>query len=186
MATRRHTFGPVTPETQSTDRKVSSGRRRHVLLIGEVDLGLRGDLASRGVQLTTGDTETALAELAERSFDVVVVAPFVEGTAADLIAVLKEPDIAFEHSVATLYGARGSAPFLRGVRPPDLATLVALRRKHRVTPFVVLPQHDSSWYSVTILVPQLVLRLNAKVSPLLTCILNIDSSAELGKLGAMA
>lgn len=51
-----------------------------------------------------------------------------------LLNVIKERATEHERTLATLYGARGRATFLLGVRPPDQESLALLRQRHRLTP----------------------------------------------------
>ena len=80
--------------------------------------------------------------------------------------------------MATLYGARGGAPFLRGVRPP---TLERLRRDYALTPFVVIPQ-GGSFYAVIVQPPGATAWVNLEKVPIATTVM----ATRAGEAGGRA
>lgn len=164
------------------DGKARGRTRREVLIIGETPKSLRKELAARGAVLTETATLTeAFAALAAHRFEVVLLNADTDGCGLDLVTALKESPEEHERTVATLYGARGGATFLLGVRPPDQATLERLRREYAHTPFIVMPQ-GGSHYAVIVQPPAGTSWLNLERVPIATTVM----TAQPGKSGALA
>jgi hypothetical protein len=158
-----------------------------VLLVGELPRSERVALAERGAVITgAADTPAAFELLASTDFDVVVVNPLATGNGQDLVTAMKEGDDAHEHTVATLYGSRGAAPFLLGARIPNQETLDAARRRHRKTPFVVLTRDRGDWYELVGVSLDVSVMQSRRVLPLATAILTVSVTTLLGTSGAMA
>lgn len=158
-----------------------------MLLVGELPRSERFALADRGAVITdAADTHAAFELLASNDFDVVVVNPFAVGNGHDFVTALKEGDDAHEHTVATLYGVRGAAPFLLGARLPNRETLEGARARHRKTPFVVLTTDGGDWYELVGVALDAALMQSRKVLPLVTAILTVSSTTLLGTSVALA
>lgn len=153
-----------------------------MLVIGEIPKSLRKELSARGAALTeTATLSEAFVVLAEHRFEVVLLNADTDGCGLDLVTALKEGPEEHERTVATLYGARGGATFLRGVRPPEQATLSRLRREYAHTPFIVMPQ-GGSFYAVIVQPPAVSAWLNLEQVPIATTVM----TAQPGKSGALA
>jgi len=184
---RRIPRNAVALDLQQTDGRLRAARRRLVLVVGELGKAIRAELAERGAVLTlTESIHDAFVLLATRDFDVVVVNPLVEGCGLDFVNAVKERAVEHELTLATLYGARGKASFLRGIRPPTPETLDAARARQRLTPFVVLPV-DGGWnYAVIVMLPNASFVEDAHKVPLVTTILSVNPAPLLGTAGPMA
>lgn len=166
----------VAPDTQLTDPRLRAGRPREVLVVGEFPISLRNELVRRGARLTISDSFAAAFDtLAERAFDVVLVNP--EGVGADFVAVIKEGAVEHERTKATLYGARGDAPFLRGVRPPEEGRLRQLREKHSLTPFIV---PSAAEFEVIVRLPDGRRRMMTATMPVATAVMTVTAMQFLG------
>jgi len=169
------------------DRRFRAGRPRQVLLVGELPASERLELTERGAVITDAlDTHAAFELLASTDFDVVVVDPFATGNGLDFVTAVKEGDDAHLHTVATLYGSRGSTPFLRGARLPNEEALAAGRVRHRTTPFVVLPADGGDQYAIVVVPPEATFLKSRRLLPLATAVLTVDAATLLGTSGAMA
>ena len=129
---------------------------------------------------TAEDTHQAFGLLASRAFDVVVVDSFVAGNGVDLVTAVKEGEFEHLHTVATLYGERGTSKFLRGARLPDQSTLEDTQRRHRRTPFILMPTGGD--YRIVIALPEPSFLQSPNRLPLLTAILFIDATRYAGQL----
>ncbi len=104
-----------------------------------------------------------------------------ERFANDFVGAIKEGDFEHQRTVATLYGARGDAPFLRGIRPPSQAELEEARARHASTPFIVTRAEDT--HLVVVALPsgtRFVLRNLASL------ILTVDAATILATPEALA
>lgn len=170
------------PEAQLIDGKSRGRSRKELLVIGEIPRSLQKELAARGAVLTQVATLSAgFVALSEHRFEVVLLNADTDGCGLDLVTALKEGPAEHEHTVATLYGARGGATFLRGVRPPEQATLERLRRDYAFTPFVVMPQ-GGSFYAVIVQPPAQTAWINLEKVPIATTVM----TTQAGKVGARA
>ena len=115
-----------------------------------------------------------------------VVDPLAPGNGWDLVTAVKEGRDAHLHTVATLYGSRGSTRFLRGSRLPNEETLDAARARHRVTPFIVLPADGGDEYELVIVPPDASFVESRKRLPLVAAILWVNAAKLLGTAPAMA
>lgn len=187
MASRRLPRNAVTLSVEPNDRGVRAGSQREVLLVGELGVGLCAELADRGAVLTAVEKlYDAFALLAERAFDVVVVNPLTEGCGLDFVNAIKEREVEHQLTIATLYGARGRASFLRDTRPPSLEQLEAARSRHQTTPFVVLPA-DGTWnYTVIVVPPHASFVEDARKRPLVATIMTVDAGRLLSTVQPMA
>lgn len=164
----------VVPSADSEDRRARGGSGRTLLVVGDLPANLLAELSERGATLLTADDlSQAFTALAEHAFDAVAVDPLTQGCGIDLVTAVKEDDEAHQHTLATLYGVRGNAKFLRGVRPPTAEVLAALRVRHARTPFVVLPS-DGGWkYGVVIVPPHASVIRDGRVMPLISTLMTI-------------
>ena len=170
------------PEAQLIDGKSRGKSRREVLVIGEIPKSLHKELAARGAVITAAHTLTAaFVALSEHRFEVVLLNADTDGCGLDLVNAIKEGPEEHERTVATLYGARGSATFLIGVRPPAQATLERLRRDYALTPFVVMPQ-GGTFYAVIVQPPAQSAWINLVNVPIATTVM----ATPAGKSGALA
>ncbi len=168
--------GSAAPEAQSREQGLRSRRKRHVLLVGEVPASLRATLDQRGAQLVlAANVSVAFDVLTTQTFDVVVVEPHTDACARDFINAIKEPSNDHEHTVATLYGAPGQSPFLRGVRVPSLEALRELRARYSYVPFVLLPMQGEQYYAVIVKPPELSELRLGKVLPVETTIMTVSA-----------
>lgn len=179
--------GSAAPEAQWGDQGLRARRKRLVLLVGEVPLSLRATLDQRGAQLVLAAGVSAAFEvLGAHTFDVVVVEPHTDACARDFINAIKEPADDHEHTVATLYGAPGQSPFLRGVRVPGLDGLRALRAKYSYVPFVLLPMQGDPHYAVIVKPPELSELRKGRVLPVETTIMTVSARDFLKGSTALA
>ena len=170
------------PEAQLVDGKSRGKNRREVLVIGETPKSLRKELAARGAASTDAPTiGDAFVSLAEHRFDVVLLNADTEGCGLDLVIAIKEGPEEHERTIATLYGPRSGAAFLRGVRPPEQATLERLRREYALTPFVVMPR-GGSYYDLIGQPPGHSTRVNIEKVPIAATVM----TARSGKPGSLA
>lgn len=168
--------GSAAPEAQWGEQGLRSRRKRLVLLVGDVPLSLRATLDQRGAQLVlAAGVSDAFEQLAAQTFDVVVVEPHTDACARDFVNAIKEPADAHEHTVATLYGAPGQSPFLRGVRVPALDGLRALRATYSYVPFVLLPVLGDPHYAVIVKPPELSELRKGRVLPVETTIMTVSA-----------
>lgn len=182
---RRIPDGAVTADAQIGERRVRGGRRRRVLLVGELPASLRTELSERGAILAERkDLHQAFLALAECTFDVVVVDTVSDSMANDLVTAIKEGEFEHQRTVATLYGARGDAPFLRGIRPPTPDQLLAARARHAATPFVVTSGVDA--YLVVVALPLATFPRDGRAHPLASAILGVESAELLLKVQPLA
>lgn len=174
MAPKRFPPNAVDVDVQVGDRRLHRGARREVLVVGELAVSMRDALNDRGAALTCVDSlSDAFVALAEHGFDVVVVNPFLP-YALDLVTAIKETADDHEHTLATLYGARGTSAFLRGVKPPSREQLDAARTMHAQTPFVVLPAGEDWHYAVILKPPGASTMVDARVRPIVTTVMTVD------------
>lgn len=177
MAPRRFPRTAVAVDVQSTDRRFPRRKARNVLLLGELHASQREELEDRGgVIVQANDTHEAFELLATTDFDVVVVDPVAPGNGLDLVTAVKESASEHLHTVATLYGARGDTRFLRGARLPNQETLVAVRSRHRLTAFVVLPVNGEAEYAIVVSPPEGSFLKHPSAMPLVTAIMTVDAS----------
>lgn len=161
------------PEAQLIEGRGRRGSRREVLVIGEIPRSLRAELSARGALLTDATTlSAAFVTLAEQRFEVVVLNADTDGCGLDLVTALKESAVEHERTLATLYGARGDANFLRGVRPPDQETLERLRWDYADTPFLVMPQ-GGSYYAVIVRPPSVSSWVSLEQIPIATTVMTV-------------
>lgn len=158
-----------------------------MLLVGEVPSSLRSTLDQRGAELVLASgVSEAFELLTMQTFDVVVVEPHTDACARDFINAIKEPADDHEHTVATLYGAPGQSPFLRGVRVPDLDGLRTLRAQYSYVPFVLLPMQGDPHYAVIVKPPELSQLRKGKVLPVETTIMTVSAQEFLKGSTALA
>jgi hypothetical protein len=187
VAARRLPRTAVALDTELNDRRVRGGSRREVLLVGELGVGLRAELVARGAVLTEVDKlYGAFNLLAERPFDVVVVDPYTEDCGMDFVNAIKEGEVEHQLTIATLYGARGPATFLRDTRPPSQEVLEAARARHQTTPFIVLPKGNESMYRIIVAQPHATVMKNPVTVPLVATIMTVDAAQMLGRAKPMA
>lgn len=187
MSRRRIPRTALALDAQATDRRFRGRHERRVLLVGELPVSERVELTERGAVLTTAaDTHQAFVLLASVDFDVVAVEPRAPGNGLDLVTAVKENQAAHLHTLATLYGVRGGAPFLRGARAPDEAVLASARERHRVTPFVVLPLEGEDEYAIIVVPPDASFIENRRRLPVTTSIMRVDASKLLATVNPMA
>lgn len=176
----RFTPPGAAPEAQFGEQGLRSRGKRQVLLVGEVPSSLRVTLDHRGAQLVlAAGVSDAFELLGAHTFDVVVVEPHTDACARDFINALKEPADDHEHTVATLYGAPGQSPFLRGVRVPALESLRALRARYAYVPFVLLPMQGEPHYAVIVKPPELSELRQGKALPVETTIMTVSAQEFL-------
>lgn len=179
--------GSAAPEAQWGEQGLRSRRKRLVLLVGDVPLSLRATLDQRGAQLVlAAGLSEAFVQVAEHTFDVVVIEPYTDACARDFINAMKEAADAHEHTVATLYGAPGQSPFLRGVRVPTLEGLRELRAKYAYVPFVLLPMTGEQHYAVIVKPPELSELRKGRVLPVETTIMTVSAQEFLKGNTALA
>ena len=187
MASRRLPRNAVALDTELNDRRVRGGTPREVLLVGELGIALRDQLSARGAVLTKVVTlHDGFEALAEHAFDVVVFNSYTENCGMDFVNAVKEGAVEHQLTLATLYGARGSAAFLRGTRPPSQEMLERARARHRTTPFVVLPA-DGDWsYAIIVVPPHASFMEDARKLPLVATIMTVDGAKLIGSAQPMA
>lgn len=157
-----------------------------MLIVGEVPGSLRAELVDRGAVIWEVDTlAEAFAALAADAYDVVLLNADTDGCGLDFVNALKEGATEHERTIATLYGARGGAAFLRGIRPPEQGALERLRERYGATPFVLMPQ-GGSFYAVIVKPPAATAWLNLEKVPIATTVMTIEASTLLGKSGPLA
>jgi DNA-binding NarL/FixJ family response regulator len=157
-----------------------------VLLLGELAAGMRTEVTTRGAVITDAtDAHHAFELLATTSFDVVVVDPDADGNGRDLVAAVKESADDHLHTIATIYGARGTSAFLRGSRPPPAEVLEVVRAKHRLTPFITLPADGARNYEIVVVLPDVAFIESPVRVPLVTAILFLDASRLMAKRPAV-
>lgn len=184
----------VTTDAQLGDQRVRQRSSRHVVLIGDMPDNLVLALDRRGAALTAArdlsEAFVVLARCAEPSagspVDVVVLEPECDGHAIDFLHALKEPEADHLHTIASLYGAPGKSPFLRGVRPPSLEGLESLRRRYEFVPFVVLPRDARPQYQVVVRLPDLREERSVDKLPVVSTIMSISAAEFLAKGSALA
>ncbi|GMU61653.1 MAG: hypothetical protein AMXMBFR34_34160 [Myxococcaceae bacterium] len=177
----------MTPDVQGNDKTLRGGRAREVLLIGEIAAQLRLGLVEGGADVTqVDDFHDAVLALAERAFDVVAVYPHAGQLGVDFVHAIKEGATAHEHTLATLYGARGDADFLKGVRPPPADSLEAARARHASTPFVLLPPGLAEEYAVIVVPPHATVIEHVRKKPVLTTLLTVSAQSVLSRGQALA
>jgi hypothetical protein len=159
-----------------------------VLAVGDVLLSLRTELRHRGVEVTHVESfHDAFALLAERDFHAVLVESRSSKLGRDFVDAIKEGAAEHERTVATLYGARGDAEFLRGEKPPRPETLTAARARHRLTPFILPPDDwEHRYYTVVIVPPEVSFIRDTNEMPLISMILTVDPLALFAKGKALA
>ncbi|MBL8936073.1 MAG: hypothetical protein JNM69_16060 [Archangium sp.] len=183
----RFTPPGAAPEAQSGEQGLRTRRKRLVLLVGEVPSSLRATLDHRGALLVVAaGVSEAFELLSAHTFDVVVVEPHTDACARDFINAIKEPADEHEHTVATLYGAPGQSPFLRGVRVPALDALQALRARYALVPFVLLPVLRDPHYAVIVKPPELSELRERRVLPVETTIMTVSAQEFLKGRTALA
>ncbi len=174
-------------DSQLSDPRLRARSPRKVLVVGEIAPSLRAELSDRGASLVEFPELMGVFELLARdAFDVIVVDPFVAGGGLDFVNALKEDAVEHERTKATLYGARGNSPFLRGVAPPALETLVLARARHGLTPVIVLPMRDSPNYAIVVQPPKASVLRNMNRLPVATAIMTVRASDFFGSTGALA
>lgn len=172
---------------QSNGRGLRGGRPRELLLIGELDAALRLALVEAGATITTAeDFHAAVLLLAQSGFDAIAVEPTAGQVGIDFVHALKEGPVEHERTIATLYGARGDAEFLRGVRPPPREALDAARRRHRTTPVVLLPRYGKQEYAVIVLPPHASTIENVGARPVVTTLLSVTAEQLLARAEPLA
>jgi hypothetical protein len=158
-----------------------------VLVVGEAPRGLCDELRDRGATLfDCPHLHTVFDLLAAEAFDVILVNPLVEGGGLDFVTALKEDPVEHERTKATLYGARGVAPFLRGVRPPQLDTLVLARSRHALTPVIVLPLQDRPVYGIVVRPPRASVMKRMNELPIATAVMTVSSADFFKDTGVLA
>lgn len=177
----------VLTDAELGGRRVRGGNQRHLLLVGDVPRPIIAEVSERGAAVRlAADLSAAFVALAEEDFDAVAVDPLTDGCGVDLVTALKEDDAAHEHTLATLYGARGGAPFLRGVRVPSAEGLAVLRLRYARTPFVVLPS-DGGWrYGLVIVPPHASVIRDARKIPIVTTLLTVHPESLGQPRGGLA
>jgi len=169
-----------------------------VLLLCELSVGEKVELAERGAVLTgAADAHDAFKLLASRDFDVVVVNPSTFGRGLDIVAVVKE---GHENHRATLLRMYKQPPMTsqllkpprpkdksqRWLRPPRPTDLLAARRRHRLTPFIVLAEGGGGEYAIVVAPPEASFMEDPERLPVVAAILFVDAAKLLRKAKPMA
>ncbi len=187
MVSRRLSSDRVSVDAELKEKDSRLGRKREVLIIGELASPIRSELIRRGAVLTVVDRLfQAFEALAAKRYDVVVIDPDLDGRGRDLVAAVKEGDVEHQLTLATLYGVRGAADFLKGIAPPQQHVLEEVRRLHRTTPFIVLSTPERWTYLIVIVSPDASFVEDAGKIPLASTIMTIDASRRLSSARPMA
>lgn len=184
----------VVTDAQLGDQRVRLRSARGVLLVGTMPDSLVLSLDRRGATLSSAATlsdafvqlEVSLEAGGRPGLDVVALDPHCDGHALDFLHALKEPEAEHLRTVATLYGAPGQSPFLRGVRPPSLEGLERLRRGYEFVPFVLLPDPRGREYSVVVKLPDASEVRAVQSLPVATTLMSVTAAELLSKSSALA
>ncbi|MDX2010726.1 MAG: hypothetical protein SFW67_11065 [Myxococcaceae bacterium] len=186
MASRRRSLA-VGLDAQWGEPRFRKRISRKILTVGEFPRTLRDELLDRGATLVDAPTLNGVFDLlAAEAFDVILVNPIVEGGGLDFVNALKEGPVEHERTKATLYGARGTAAFLRGVQPPALETLVSARSRHALTPVLVTPLAGETSYAIVVQPPMASAVRSLDQLPLTTAAMTVSAAEFLGRTGALA